>query len=206
MIAIIDYGMGNLGSIANMLHRLRIPACVTSNPTELLAASKLILPGVGAFDAGMQSLAARGLIDPLREKVLTRKTPLLGLCLGHQMLGRRSEEGREAGLGWIEAESRRLRPPPGEPGLKVPHMGWNHVRPVRPHPLFENLGPEPKFYFVHSYHLVCEAPDLPLALTAHGDSFVSAVSRGNIAGVQFHPEKSHRYGMTLLRNFAERVE
>jgi glutamine amidotransferase len=203
MITIINYGMGNLGSIANMLKKVGAEACVSADPAAIAKAEKLVLPGVGAFDNGMANLAERGLIPALNEAVGVRRVPILGLCLGMQLFGRRSEEGRAEGLGWIDGECRRFRFGGEQARMKVPHMGWNRVRIVaRPSPL-QGMGADARFYFVHSYHMVCADPALMLTTTDYGITFVSGVMRDNIVGVQFHPEKSHRFGMELFRNFAK---
>jgi glutamine amidotransferase len=165
----------------------------------------LILPGVGAFDAGMSKLRERGLIDLLNELVLEKKVPVLGHCLGLQLMTKRSEEGQEAGLGWIDAETVRFRFDAEHAPLKVPHMGWNVLDIRRPHPLVADLGNDARFYFVHTYHIVCAEEADVVAYTDYGYNFASVVHKGNIVGAQFHPEKSHKFGMQFLRNFAERV-
>lgn len=203
MIAIIDYQMGNLGSIRNMLKKVGAPATVTSDLDEIAAAEKLVLPGVGAFDVGMTHLREMGLVDLLGRRVVRDGVPILAICLGMQLLTERSEEGRLPGLGWLEAETVRFRIDARTSGLKVPHMGWNSIRLRREDPLFKDLEPDAGFYFVHSYHLLCRCDEDVLAETHHGYDFVCAVRRGNIMGTQFHPEKSHRYGMRVLSNFAE---
>lgn len=203
MITIVDYRMGNLGSISNMLKKLGVPSKITADPQDIAEASKLILPGVGAFDAGMDNLHRSGLLPVLNERVLGAGVPTLGICLGMQLMTRRSDEGHREGLGWIDAEALRFRP--ADATLKVPHMGWNLVRPVRPSPLTDGLPDEPRFYFVHSYHVRCNAPEDVLLTTQYGEEFHSAFQHGNVMGVQFHPEKSHKFGMALLRNFAEKV-
>jgi len=200
MIAIVDYDIGNLGAVANMLHRLGAPATITADPALIEQAERIILPGNGAFDACMRNLRAAGLVAVLERKVLHERTPLLGICVGAQMLGRRSEEGSEPGLAWLDFEVRRF---PDQPDLRVPHMGWNEVAVVQPgHPLVQGLEPHSRYYFVHSYFIdAADAADV--LLTAHyGAPFAAAVGRGHIAGVQFHPEKSHRFGKRLLGNFA----
>ena len=204
MIVIIDYGMGNLGSIANMLKKVGAEAVVSSEAAVIERADKLILPGVGAFDNGMKSLAERGMIPLLNAKVLRDKTPILGLCLGMQLFTQRSEEGQLRGLGWLEAETIRFKFDQAHVHLKIPHMGWNTLQICQPHPLFAEMYAEPRFYFVHSYHVVCTDARTVLAQTHYGYDFASAVAKENIVGVQFHPEKSHKFGMKLLRNFAER--
>ncbi len=202
MIAIIDYGMGNLGSIANMLKKIGAEAVVTSDIGAIKRADRLILPGVGAFDAGVRNLSDRGLSGVLTEKVIAGQAPILGICLGMQLMTKNSEEGVSSGLCWIDAETVRFRFDGEGKGLKVPHMGWNQVRPVRESPLFENTVDQQRFYFVHSYHVVCSDENDVVAKTHHGYDFASAMQKGNIMGVQFHPEKSHRFGMKLLRRFA----
>ena len=205
MIVIVDYGMGNLASIANMLKKAGVPAMISSTPETIENAVGLILPGVGAFDAGMENLVGRGLVDPLRRAVLDRSTPILGLCLGMQLMTRRSAEGRVPGLAWFDAETVRFDVSGRSDDLKVPHMGWNTIRFCKESPLREDLDASSRFYFVHSFHVVCSAQEDVLGWTRYGYEFASAIARGNIMGVQFHPEKSHRFGLQLLRNFAASV-
>jgi glutamine amidotransferase len=202
MITIVDYGMGNLGSIRNMLKKIGCESQVTADVSLIEAADKLLLPGVGAFDAGMDNLTRSGLIPLLNHRVIDDHVPVLGICLGMQLMAQRSEEGDRTGLGWIDAEVVRFRP--GDTSLKVPHMGWNLVRRVRGGALTDDLPEESRFYFVHSYLVRCRNADDVLLSTHYGVDFHSAFQRGNVWGVQFHPEKSHRFGMQLLRNFAER--
>ena len=203
MITIVDYNMGNLGSIKNMLKKIGFESCISSDPAEIGAASKLILPGVGAFDSGMSNLERTGLIPLLSRRVLEDRVPMLGICLGMQLMTKSSEEGTRAGLGWIDADAVRFRP--ATTTLKVPHMGWNRVLPVRSSPLTDDLPAEPRFYFVHSFFVRC-CDDADVLLTTPFDgSFASAFQRGNVCGVQFHPEKSHKFGMALLHNFATKV-
>lgn len=203
MITIVDYHMGNLGSILNMLKKIGQEAQVTADPALIAAADKLVLPGVGAFDAGMENLERSGLIPLLNRRVLEERVPTLGICLGMQLMTRSSEEGARAGLGWVDAEALRFRPTDAK--LKVPHMGWNRVMPARPSPLTDELPEEPRFYFVHSFYVRCHDEADVLLTTSFGEPFASAFQRGNVWGVQFHPEKSHKFGMALLRNFATRV-
>ncbi len=204
MITIIDYKMGNPASIRNMLKKLGHPAIITNDPGEIIKATKLILPGVGAFDAGMTNLAQLGLVEPLGEAVLNRGTTILGICLGMHLMTRRSDEGGQAGLGWVAADTVKFDMT-SHPNLRVPHMGWNLVTAPRPSALTPNLQEETRFYFVHSYYVHCDtAQDVTLECT-HGKRFDAAFSVGNIHGVQFHPEKSHRFGMALLQNFAEKM-
>lgn len=203
MITIVDYQMGNLGSILNMLKKIGQEAQVTADPALIEKADKLVLPGVGAFDAGMDKLERSGLVPLLNRRVLEDRVPTLGICLGMQLMTRSSEEGTSAGLGWIDAEALRFRP--ADTALKVPHMGWNRVMPARPSPLTDELPEEPRFYFVHSFYVRCHDSADVLLTTPFGEPFASAFQRGNVWGVQFHPEKSHKFGMALLRNFATKV-
>lgn len=203
MITVLDYGVGNIGSVMNMFRRLGIPAKRSGEKLDIERASKLVLPGVGAFDAAMKRLRELDLIEPLERRVIAEKVPLLGICLGMQLLAERSEEGDEAGLGWIRGAVRRFSFAAGA-NIKIPHMGWNFVERAKGHPLTRSIGDDARFYFVHSYHFVCASPnDVLLMATYGGQSFVAAVTAGHIAGVQFHPEKSHRYGMAALRAFAQ---
>jgi glutamine amidotransferase len=204
MITVVDYQMGNLASIVNMLKRAGFEAQLSSRREDILAADKLVLPGVGAFDTGMTNLADLGLIEPLEQKVLGDRTPVLGICLGMQLLLQGSAEGERPGLGWIRGRCVRFDfgAAGGPQRLKVPHMGWNEVRPCRRDSLFATMTDDAGYYFVHSYHARCEDPEDVLGTTTHGYEFVSALQRGNIAGTQFHPEKSHRHGMRLLAEFA----
>jgi glutamine amidotransferase len=202
MIAIIDYGLGNPASVRNMLRKAGADAVVTADPDTIRAATRLILPGVGAFDHGMHSLHDRGLVGVLNEAVLQRKIPALGICLGLQLMSKGSEEGQQAGLGWLDADTVKFD---GEAfrGLRVPHMGWNLVHPGSVSFLSAPLEEDARFYFVHSYHVRCRRPE-DVALTAtYGAPIVAGAVRGNIAGTQFHPEKSHRFGLSLLKRFVE---
>lgn len=205
-ITIIDFGIGNPGSILNMLKHIGVPAHLTGVPSEILEAEKLILPGIGAFDPGMARLNERGLVDVLNQKVIKERTPILGVCLGLQLFTHGSEEGSRPGLGWLDAEVVRFNFGTENTDrmhrLRVPHMGWNEIQTQRPHPLLKGLELESRFYFTHSYHVRCRESELVLATTNYGFHFHSVVGRGNILGVQFHPEKSHRYGMQLLKNYA----
>lgn len=203
MIAVIDYGIGNLGSIVNMLTKIGAETVVTQEPQIIEQADKLILPGVGTFDNGMNNLVKLGLMSLLTEKVIMKKTPVLGLCLGMQLFTQCSEEGKQPGLGWLEAETVRFKFNGANNRLKVPHMGWNTVKICRQNTLFAGMGDESRFYFVHSYHLFCRDTCQILTQTTHGYEFPSAVAKDNILGVQFHPEKSHKFGMKLLKNFVE---
>lgn len=200
MITIVDYGMGNLGSVLNMFKRIGAAAQVASDPSVIDRATKILLPGVGAFDSAMQRIADSGLRDVLDRKALQERVPTLGICLGMQLLTRSSTEGRLPGLGWIAASAQRF---PTQPGLKVPHMGWNVVTPVHASPLTDGLPAESRFYFVHSYYVTVDDPRDALMTTHYGVTFDAVIGHGNIFGAQFHPEKSHRFGMQLLANFAK---
>ena len=202
---IVDYGMGNLGSIATMLRKVGAACAISSDLAVIEAADKLILPGVGAFDNGMKSLIERGLTQVLNAQVLKHKKPALGLCLGMQLFGRRSEEGSLTGLDWLDMQTIRFKFDGVNARLKIPHMGWNTLQIRRPHALLNDLGSDARFYFVHSYHVVCADRENVMAETNYGYDFTSVVGRDNLFGAQFHPEKSHKFGMTLLRNFAERI-
>lgn len=195
MISILNYGMGNIGSIKNMLKKIGVDFQLIDKPEELDPSNSIILPGVGAFDNAMRRLNESGFSTHLQE-LGAEGTPLLGICLGMQLLGNASEEGNLDGLRLIPGKSRKFV---SRPNSKVPHMGWNKVTNSGSG-LFQELG-ESKFYFVHSYHFVPEKKDYILGETNHGIKFVSSINRANIYGTQFHPEKSHKYGMQLLRNF-----
>lgn len=202
MIVIVDYDMGNVGSIANMLKKIGVAAVISGDPERIEAASKLVLPGVGAFDTGMTNLERSGLTSILHDKVVGRGTPVLGLCLGMELLMQRSEEGACGGLGWIEGSTVRFRFPDGPEQPDVPHMGWNSVRPVPTARLLRGLPADARFYFVHSYHVVPDNVEDVAGWTHHGYEFASVIERGHIMGTQFHPEKSHKFGMALLSSFA----
>jgi glutamine amidotransferase len=198
-VSILNYGIGNTGSILNMLRKLRVAAEVISTPVPILAAKRLILPGIGAFDACMEALHRPGLDECVAEFAASGR-PLLGICVGMQMLTLGSEEGDRQGLGLIRAHTRRFA---ASAGLRIPHMGWDAVRWVmEEHPLATNLRNASRFYFVHSYRVSCESPANVLAVCTYGEEFAAAIARDNITGVQFHPEKSHRFGVQLLGNFA----
>lgn len=200
MITIVNYDMGNLGSVQNMLKKIGVKSIITSSPEDILKADKLLLPGVGNFKRAMEKLDAFGLIDPLNHKVRDHKTPILGICLGMQLMTNYSEEGNCKGLGWIDAET--LHFPTHEiTGLKVPHMGWNEVVFSTPHFLSSGLI-DPRFYFVHSYRVICNTMNHVLCTSNYGTEFHSGIFSENIIGVQFHPEKSHAFGMQVFENFA----
>jgi len=197
MIKIVDYGLGNVSAFHNVFKRLNIEAGTVRTPDDFRDATKLILPGVGAFDRAMDLLERSSLRPALDEVVLERKVPLLGVCVGMQMLARSSDEGHAPGLGWIGAEVKAFA---GD--MVVPHMGWNDAQPVGESPLFKELAPVARFYFLHSYYVVCDDRRDVAAMARYGVDFGCAVSVGNIHGVQFHPEKSHHAGARLLKNFA----
>lgn len=201
MITIVDYGMGNLGSVHNMFKYIGVQSQISGDVDVISKAEKILLPGVGAFDAAMKRLKEVGLIEVLNQKALQDKIPVLGICLGMQMLTRSSEEGKLEGLGWIPAKTTKFKFEDRK--LKVPHMGWNLVHKVQDSPLVEELPEEPRFYFVHSYHVVADEDKYVLMRTKYGYEFDSVITNGdNIFGAQFHPEKSHKFGMKLFKNFA----
>lgn len=205
MITIVDYGLGNVQAFLEVYKRLNLPARAARTAADLASAERLILPGVGAFDHAMELLDASGMREELTRLVLERQTPLLGVCVGLQMLAEGSDEGRRPGLGWIPGRVRRF-PSGGERPLPVPHMGWNDVTPARDEVLFAGLegeGGEPaRFYFLHSYYFECADGAQAAATASYGAAFACAARKGSVSGVQFHPEKSHQAGMMLLKNFA----
>jgi glutamine amidotransferase len=203
MITVVDWGLGNLGSITNMLRYLGVDCRLSSDPGEISAAERLILPGVGAFDAGMQNLSARGLVDALHAVALDRRRPVLGICLGMQLLFEGSEEGERPGLGWLKGRAVKFDLGDNPDRLRIPHMGWSEIELVRPGRLFPASLEGERFYFVHSYHVACADPADVVGTACHGARFTAAVERGLIMGAQFHPEKSHRFGMRVLKAFAE---
>ncbi|MGB4101368.1 MAG: imidazole glycerol phosphate synthase subunit HisH [Alphaproteobacteria bacterium] len=198
MIAILDYGIGNLASIANIIRHIGGTATVTRDAGMLRTAAGLILPGIGSFDACVLALRRSGLLPVLEQQVRVNHVPLLGICVGMQMLGHGSAEGREAGLGWIDATARKFDP---AAGIRVPHMGWNYVAARPDSPLFVGMAARPRFYFAHSYYVTCADPTDAAATADYGGVFAAALTRGNIHAAQFHPEKSHSFGMALFRNF-----
>ena len=203
MISIINYNAGNIKSIQNMLKRIGVKSMICSSAEEIEQADKLILPGVGHYDHGMKNLHQSGLIEILNKKVLEDKTPLLGICLGAQLLGNKSEEGIEKGLGWIDMEVIKFDKKKLSSSLKIPHMSWNEIKMNKPSALLEGLNNDSRFYFVHSYHMQPSDKADILTTTNYGYNFTSAIEKNNIYGVQFHPEKSHKFGMQLLANFSK---
>ena len=200
MITIVDFGMGNVGSIQNMLRRIGAAAEVTGDAAVLERATKILLPGVGAFDSAMERITASGLRAVLERKALQERVPIMGICLGMQLMTRRSEEGSLPGLGWIPAITHRF---PSTPGLKVPHMGWNEVAAVRESSLTAGLDAGSRYYFVHSYYVQTDDPRDSVLRAQYGVTFDAVIARGNLYGAQFHPEKSHKHGMAFLGNFAK---
>lgn len=203
MLLIVNYGIGNVGSIKNMLKKVGVGAIVSSNVEEVKKADKLILSGVGSFDSAMEYLKERKLIDILNEKVINQKTPILGICLGMQIFTKKSEEGKLPGLGFVNAETIKFRIKTINSKLKIPHMGWNSVNIKKDSFLFNKMPKEARFYFAHSYHVVCHNQADILTTTIYGYEFISSFQKDNIIGVQFHPEKSHGFGMKLFKNFVE---
>lgn len=203
MIVVVDYGMANVGSVLNMLRKAGAPAVATAERDAIAAAERMILPGVGAFDSAMRRLNELGLVDVLNEVAVRRRVPTLGICLGMQLMLEGSDEGQLPGLGWIRGRARRFTAADMGGDLRVPHMGWNELSLHKPSRLFAGAEGPQRFYFVHSFRAVCEDPGDVLAETTYGCDFVSAMERDNVAGVQFHPEKSHRFGLRLLKAFAE---
>jgi glutamine amidotransferase len=204
-VAIINYGMGNLGSISNMVRKVGGIPYLAEDISAIQNATKIILPGVGSFDNGMTNLKQSGFAAALTTAVVRDKIPILGICLGMQLFSRRSDEGTMPGLGWLNADTVKFDFGANLETLKVPHMGWNTISVKKQCKVLSDIEDDARFYFVHSYHMKCDSADDVLAVTKYGYEFASAVSLGNIFGVQFHPEKSHRYGMQILRNFVENV-
>lgn len=202
MITIVDYGMGNLGSVFNMFKKIGVSSKITSDLDEIQKAEKILLPGVGSFDKAMIKINESGLRQVLDKKALEEKIPILGICLGMQLLTNRSEEGKEEGLKWIDAAAFKFQFE-REQKLKVPHMGWNFVETASESKLTQDLPEESRYYFVHSYYVKVEKEEHSILKTNYGFEFDSAIQRDNIYGAQFHPEKSHKFGMKLFENFAK---
>jgi glutamine amidotransferase len=202
LIGIVDYGLGNVQAIANIYKRLGLECALARTPEALQQASHIVLPGVGAFDWAMARLGESGLRAALDEQILQQHKPVLGICVGMQMLARRSDEGQTPGLGWVDAEVKHLDPGTAERPRQLPHMGWNDVRPTSHEGLFEGFEAAPRFYFLHSYYFAPNQPQDTLAVSDYGAEFTCAVRRDHVHGVQFHPEKSHEWGIRLLKNFA----
>lgn len=202
MISLVDYGVANLGSMRNMLRRIGAESELVATPDGIAKATKIVLPGIGAFDQGMEALTSLGLVEALRNRVLRDGIPLFGVCLGVQLLGESSAEGTRTGLGLIASRCERL-PADAAAGIRVPHMSWAQIVPTRRDAILDGLDERARFYFVHAYHVVCRDPSDVLAVARYGIEFTAMIRRGNIYGAQFHPEKSHRFGMQLLKNFVE---
>lgn len=204
MISIVNYGMGNLGSIVNMYKKIGIKTELISTASEIGKATKILLPGVGSFDAAMEKIAALGIREALDKKALQEKIPVMGICLGMQLLTKSSEEGKLPGLGWIDAKTLAFNGLIDNSKYKIPHMGWNTADINHPSAITEGFKEleDVRFYFVHSYFVRCENDQNSILKTEYGISFDSAIQKDNIYGAQFHPEKSHKFGMKLLENFA----
>lgn len=203
MIKIVDYGSGNIQAILNIYKRLNIACSTAKTVSELESATKLILPGVGAFDKTMKQLVDSGLKDKLDELVLQRKVPVLGICVGMQIIAKDSDEGRLPGLGWIDGHVKMIDVSQFSHKPHVPHMGWNSIKPNHEHPILNKIDLDQGFYFLHTYYFSCTSSENILCTTTYGDTFPSGVYSGNIFGMQFHPEKSHNNGIKLLKNFSE---
>jgi glutamine amidotransferase len=203
MITIIDYGLGNLLAFTNIYSRLNIPVAVAKCSSDLVNATRLILPGVGSFDHAMRQFDRSGMRQQIEQLVLEKRMPVLGICVGMQMLAKESEEGVLPGLGWIEGTVRRFDLATMPRGTYLPHMGWNDVKPVTDGGLFSGMEHNARFYFLHSYYFQCHQQADVLAITGYGNQFACAVRRDNVYGAQFHPEKSHHFGSQLLKNFGE---
>lgn len=203
MITLIDYGVGNINAFVNVYKRVDVPVKIAKTKEDLLDAQKLILPGVGHFDHAMQQLNQSGMRETLDDLVLQKKVPVIGICVGMQMMANSSDEGKEEGLKWIDASVKKFDETKIHQVTRLPHMGWNDVKPVVQHPLFKGLENDAIFYFLHTYYFECHHPEDVLAVTEYGGQFASAAHHDTIFGIQFHPEKSHSYGETLLHNFAK---
>lgn len=203
MIAIIDYGLGNVKAFANVYKKLNIPVIIAGKADDLKTADKIILPGVGAFDYAMDLLEKSGMKEQLTEMVTVNHIPVLGVCVGMQMLAASSEEGIRPGLNWINGEVRKFKLTSSAGTMRIPHMGWNNITPLNKSGLMNGLDNNSKFYFLHSYYFCAKNNENVIAVTDYDGEFACAVSSGNIYGVQFHPEKSHSWGVRLLENFAK---
>lgn len=203
MIVIIDYGVGNIRAFINIYKKLDIPIRIAQTAADLAGdVSKIILPGVGAFDYAMQRLNESGMRERLDELVLKEKVPVIGICVGMQMLARSSDEGKLPGLNWIDGVVRKFDVNKIKQSTQLPHMGWNDVRPVKDNPLFQGMEIDARFYFLHSYYFECDQLLHSIAIADYGSQFTCAINKDNIFGIQCHPEKSHEYGILLLKNFA----
>jgi len=202
MIAILEYGTGNVSSIKNMLKRIGVESVITNDPEVVELATKLILPGVGHFDYCMQQIRKAIFFDIMQERVLEKQIPILGVCAGSQMLMERSEEGKTTGLGWIKGEVVKFKKEKMPSGYKVPHMGWTDIQPLHNNTLYAGIE-EPRYYFTHSYHIIPTNKDTITATANYGYEITASIQQDNIVGVQFHPEKSHHFGMKLYENFSK---
>ena len=203
MITLVDYGVGNIKSFVNVYNRLNIPVKIAKTFSDLSDAQRIILPGVGHFDHAISELNKSGMREKLDELVLFKKIPVIGICVGMQIMGNYSEEGKLEGLRWLDASVKKLDETKIQQITRLPHMGWNNVYPIKPHLLFKGLEKDALFYFLHSYYFECNNKSNILAKTEYGDSFTCAAFKKNIFGIQFHPEKSHGYGEILLNNFSK---
>lgn len=203
MIVIINYGLGNLNAFVNIFKKLDIPVKIATQASDLENATKIVLPGVGAFDHAMTKLNESGMRETLDDLVLNKKLPVIGICVGMQILAKSSDEGVLPGLGYIDGVVRKFDTSGFKQKTRLPHMGWNDIVPKPGHELFSDLEKVPLYYFLHSYYFECNRPEDAIATADYGSEFVCAVNNENIYGVQFHPEKSHHYGVQLLKNFAE---
>ena len=203
MIAIVDYGLGNIKAFANIYKQLNIPLIIAKTANDLMGATKIILPGVGAFDHAMQQFNASGMREPVEQMVLLQKKPLIGICVGMQILASGSDEGKEKGLNWIRGYVRKLDASKINFRTRLPHMGWNDVQRRKESPLLAGFNETSQFYFLHSYYFDCENDSSVLATASYGNEFAAIVNHENIYGIQCHPEKSHEFGISILRNFAE---
>lgn len=203
MITIINYGLGNIKAIQNVYSKLSIPVKVVSDITEFGVVEKLILPGVGAFDYAMEKLKSSGMYNKLNELVLEKEIPVIGICVGMQMMAKSSDEGVLPGLGWLDATVKKFDATKMDGKMQLPHMGWNDVESRTENPLFNGLHQDAKFYFLHSYYIDCNDEDIAIATSNYADNFTCAINSKKIYGVQFHPEKSHHFGVKLLENFAK---
>ena len=203
MITIIDYGLGNVLAFVNVYNRLNVPVAVAKSADDLRNASRLILPGVGSFDHAMQQLDQSGMRQLVEQLVMSDKLPVLGICVGMQMLAKSSDEGKLPGLGWIDGTVKKFDLSAMPPDTNLPHMGWNDVAPVAEGGLFKGIEKDSRFYFLHSFYFECNQQSNVLAVSDYGGNFSCAVRQDNVFGVQFHPEKSHHFGSQLLKNFSE---
>lgn len=203
MIAIIDYGLGNIRAFVNVYERLNIKINIAHNAFDIKNATKLILPGVGAFDYAMSKLNTSGMREALEEQVITNHVPVIGICVGMQIMAKSSDEGKLPGLGWFDAEVKLFDTKKIPYKTSLPHMGWNTIHLLGKNRLLEQLSDESRFYFLHSYYFSCNQSEDIIAKTGYGIEYASAVNKGNIYGIQFHPEKSHQNGIQLLQNFAK---